>query len=1257
MKISTPHRTESQVWMQQFNKHLMTWLQGERADHGALRQGMDALRHTLEREPACAGYVANLVSTLLRQHADLLPAEAIEEFAGRGLDAIGLVREESTLRMRTATDLRIRLAQSRLDQSRPADAIEQLEATIATLEEPAQEGMSINRLLEGQARLVRARAFEALVEYRPALADYERAAGIATALQARDAMAHVLRDLTDLDFPGAQLAEHIVKAEIQMLWRALTQLAIASTIGAGRCAVYARPGTVNKWLEAIARVAETNGLLGIQPVELMPIVLSAKSADADTIVERITAAARKLKLDGDAFEAALGVALVPGLATKKERNARAAGARKAAERSGDTLVFAAVAGILLVHEVDESRRAGYAMTFAERIAELSGKRDPRLAEPGARSVFERPMTAALVEIVPADGGEIPWDEASRSLMARLIDYDVSGLSPLDSWLGPSMADSEGLAYAAELAVDHLARIRSSIRDWPDTLTLIVRSTGRRTMFMAFRADQPAVSWVTDGDYDEKARALAKKVRDDTTALIEFGSLPNVSGLRKLSCAAYDAMPDGLRKLIAASEKLLVMPDPDQREGEMPFEVLHDAHSWLAASKVIGRFPTLRSLVRCLERTSSRDERRHFLGMAFPEVPGYAPLEFARQEVESVRTRLAALGWDAPAVNKEELSPAYILSLLPLTQHLHIASHGARDDTTDEEENAAASSQESIVLPSGFLPSHALISRYFPRMPTAFINACELGFARWTGAGRAQSMAYAFLSAGAPAVIANLLPVEDRAASRLAELFYSNLEGHDFGSSLRIARNTVADESAHPLLWATTVLAGDPARTLGNAAIEAGPCAAYLDALIHDAPEETRRAAVLNAQLRLASDEDDMRLRAAIELVQEMGREEWRSGPDADRHLAEMCKVAWEIGHLPLLGYLVEVGRSLVGDKSREFRLRYLDNAIHILESLEHDHPSWGLRLGAARAEWFKLERGERAPRLRHLGMKDRDPDDPPEDIPPEIQAIADIQLALQARQTRAGRGPIPRRVESSADDVLWNAVIAGYRFHLEDAREKTDLVRDIVARLVAYGAVPAECAPEATFAFAGLLQWLWDSQNRLLLDHQFIEGQCGVMKELASTLDRRWIGQAWFKDLGNFEEFLLDALHRIDDAPYDDHLYPLIDKTFAQIKTRAAAAIEKGQSGGRGCEALATILGMLIVHDTYSFTQGSVPETISERLVRTRQELASDAEARFMPWLDRGFASVREWVPDLRWKWENEAPPTSKAGAPPPASAKKKRRR
>ena len=67
------------------------------------------------------------------------------------------------------------------------------------------------------------------------------------------------------------------------------------------------------------------------------------------------------------------------------------------------------------------------------------------------------------------------------------------------------------------------------------------------------------------------------------------------------------------------------------------------------------------------------------------------------------------------------------------------------------------------------------------------------------------------------------------------------------------------------------------------------------------------------------------------------------------------------GLLPLLGYLVEVGRSLVGDKSREFRLRYIDNAIHILESLEHDHPSWGVRLGAARAEWFKLERGEREP--------------------------------------------------------------------------------------------------------------------------------------------------------------------------------------------------------------------------------------------------------------------------------------------------------
>ena len=1223
MNIVEPKRTETKVWIGQFNKQLMLWLQGQRGDLGVFREGMAALRHALEREPAVAGYVANLVSTLLRQHGDLFSAEAVEEFARMGLDAVDLVREPSILRTRTACDLRTKLANARLQQMRPAEAIEQAAITIAELDALAPADFSIDRLLEGQARLVRARAFESLVEYRLALADYERAAAIAASHQALEGMFEILRGLVELDFPGTQVPEEVIRAENQLIWRALCVLAIGATVGAGRCAVFAQPKSADAWLQSIAKVAGKNGLADVQPLELMPIVQSASPAAAKRFVDMIAAAAQKLGLDGNAFEAALGAAMVPGIATKKGRNALRIAAQQAADRSGDPLIEAAVAGVLLVDDEDASNRPKHLQVFTDRIEELSESRDARLAEPATRFVFERPVTMALAELVPANGGELPWDERSRALVARLIDYDFSGLTPLEAWLGPSSLDSDALVRAARLARDHLARIRSAIRDWGNTVAVIVRSTGSRTVFIAFSAERPAASWVTDGGYDAKARALAEKVRVDTTALVAFGALPNVAGLLGAARAAYDAMPTGLRALIANSERLLVLPDPDLREGEMPFELLHDGESWLGAKKIVARFPTLRALIRCLERTSSRDTHSRFLGLAFPEAPGFDALKFARTEVEAVRERLATLGWDAPKLGDEQLPAAYILDLLPHAQHFHIASHGARDEGADAPDGAANSSQESIVLPSGKLPSHALIARFFPRMPTAFINACELGFARWVGAGRTQSMAYAFVSAGSPTVIANLLPAEDRTAARLAEIFYGNLESQDFGSSLRFARKALADEGMHPLLWATVVLAGDPTNTLARRASAAGPCEAYLKALVENQPAQARQAAVEGVRAQLARDQDDVRLRAALALFDAMGSKQWQSGPAPERTVAEMCKVAYEIGYLPLLGYLVEVGRSFTSDKGRDFRLRYLDNAIRVFESLRDEHPVWVPRLDAALVEWFKLERGDRVQQQLEQASQ-------------VAKAIAEVKMALHARQLRAGRGPIPRRVESTADDVVWNAVIANYRFYLEDMREKTDIARDAVARLVERGAIPADCAVEATLGFAGLLQWLWISQDVLVLEQQMVEGQCGVVKELVAALQERWTTQKWFEPLRDFETFLLDAVQRIEAAPYDERLQSLIERTFAEITARAKLAVEKAQSAGHGCEGTAGILGMLMVYNGYSFTGGSVDEDLDRRLVRVVEVIASEAQSRFAPWLDRGFKSVREWVPDLLWKWEND---------------------
>ena len=71
----------------------------------------------------------------------------------------------------------------------------------------------------------------------------------------------------------------------------------------------------------------------------------------------------------------------------------------------------------------------------------------------------------------------------------------------------------------------------------------------------------------------------------------------------------------------------------------------------------------------------------------------------------------------------------------------------------------------------------------------------------------------------------------------------------------------------------------------------------------------------------------------------------------------------------------------------------------------------------------------------------------------------------------------------------------------------------------------------------------------------------------------------------------------------------------------------------RAPDAMAYLLGTLIEVNTYSYTDGSVPEDICERLKGVHDELSMKAEGYFMSWLMEGFKAVREATPDELERW------------------------
>lgn len=72
------------------------------------------------------------------------------------------------------------------------------------------------------------------------------------------------------------------------------------------------------------------------------------------------------------------------------------------------------------------------------------------------------------------------------------------------------------------------------------------------------------------------------------------------------------------------------------------------------------------------------------------------------------------------------------------------------------------------------------------------------------------LSLAFLSVGAPAIVATLWPVDDKATGFLMTRLYSNLSDRlSTATSLAAAQKTTRARYPHPYYWAGFILTGDP----------------------------------------------------------------------------------------------------------------------------------------------------------------------------------------------------------------------------------------------------------------------------------------------------------------------------------------------------------------------------------------------------------------------------------------------------------------
>jgi CHAT domain-containing protein len=192
------------------------------------------------------------------------------------------------------------------------------------------------------------------------------------------------------------------------------------------------------------------------------------------------------------------------------------------------------------------------------------------------------------------------------------------------------------------------------------------------------------------------------------------------------------------------------------------------------------------------------------------IPDNRSLRFSEIEVESIPDRLCR---SKVILRDEEATSERLLRLMAGSDLIHIAAHGEVDQTHPM--------FSRLKLSNGPLELHRVVGLQL-RSPLVVVSACETGYGigmlGTLGHGHeAVSFPQAFLAAGASAVLSPLWVIEDEAASRLLEMFYSRLaelQGSPARALARAQRQFVRDARAglswnHPFYWAGFYLIGNP----------------------------------------------------------------------------------------------------------------------------------------------------------------------------------------------------------------------------------------------------------------------------------------------------------------------------------------------------------------------------------------------------------------------------------------------------------------
>ena len=433
-----------------------------------------------------------------------------------------------------------------------------------------------------------------------------------------------------------------------------------------------------------------------------------------------------------------------------------------------------------------------------------------LGEPAAAwQVAERARARLLLQLITGRDAASTADDPHARLVQRLRDeYEiVNGDDPDERRHADSAIDRIGLALDS---METQARRRDPAAGMryapaPD-LSQVRRDLlgDGRGMLVYFWGDRAVYGWFVSADGIRAAR-LGRA--DSLSAIVRF--LNGILQQPSTDTAWVPAARNVYRRLVApllpgrASQLIVIADGPLTRT---PFEALvpeGDGRPWGATTEITyGPSAMVLTALAVAGRTGAW--RRTLLAVGDPAgraVGNAGDLPFAATEARTVGGMFPPGSSDV-LIGAKATQESWMDRDPSRYRYLHFASHAIADDRNPQRSRIVLADRDLDVPAIEQLHLHAdLVS----------LSGCETALGKNVRGEGVIGLPYAFLAAGARAVLVSLWRVDDRVAATFMTDFYRRLEsGMSAADALRATRTswlTRKGTDGHPDRWAAFVLVG------------------------------------------------------------------------------------------------------------------------------------------------------------------------------------------------------------------------------------------------------------------------------------------------------------------------------------------------------------------------------------------------------------------------------------------------------------------